>query len=412
MNKILTKNLAVENMHKLHVAKEQGAYSSLVKLRSLKPSDIIEDIDKSGLRGRGGAGFPTAKKWKFLSKNNPAYLIVNADESEPGTFKDRVLIEKDPHLLIEGILIAAYAIGVKTVYVYFRGEYYKAWKIFTDALNEVINAGLIKSYFGHLEIHTHRGAGAYICGEETALINSIEGKRGVPRIKPPFPAEKGLFGAPSIVNNVETLCNLPFILKEGGAAFAAIGTKDSTGTKLISACGHINRPGVYEVDMGTPVASFMAEALGGTINSNRLKAVLPGGPSVPVLKGTEALSSRFDYESMKRAGSQLGSGGFIVMDETASMPRVLNDIAGFFEHESCGQCAPCREGTAWIKKICARIVSGEGNEKDIGLLLSLTERLKTNTLCIFAKTLADSAEAFLNKFREEFEELIYGNGKL
>lgn len=405
MKKILTKNFDIPDSHILRVARANGAYSSLDKLFKTKPEDVTAEVKKSGLRGRGGAGFPTGTKWGFIPKNTdkPVYLVVNSDESEPGTFKDRAILERDPHLLIEGIIIASYAIGAKTVYVYFRGEYYRQWERFFEALGEAKEAGFVGK---SVDIYTHRGAGAYICGEETALLNSIEGYRGLPRIRPPFPAVAGLFGCPTIVNNVETLSSLPFIINEGAAAYAAIGTEKSKGTKLISVCGHVNKPGVYEIELGLPIAKFLAECAGGTLEERALKAVIPGGSSVPVMTAAEALGTSLSYEGCENAGTMLGSGGMIVMDESACMVRCLSDIAKFYHHESCGQCTPCREGCGWIKKICDRIEAGNGRDGDLDLLLSIADNMQGKTICVFADALAMPVKSFVTKFRNEFEEHI------
>lgn len=405
MKKILTKIFDVPESHTLKVARANGAYASLEKLFKMKPDEVAAEVKKSGLRGRGGAGFPTGTKWGFVPKgtDNPVYLVVNSDESEPGTFKDRAILEKDPHLLIEGIIIALYAIGSKTAYVYFRGEYYRQWERFFEALKEAKEAGLVG---GDVNIYTHRGAGAYICGEETALLSSIEGYRGLPRIRPPFPAVSGLFGCPTIINNVETLSSLPFIINEGGAAYAAIGTEKSKGTKLISVCGHVTRPGVYEIELGMPIARFLAECAGGTLEERALKAVIPGGSSVPVMTAAEALGAKFSYESLEAAGTMLGSGGMIVIDESACMVRCLADIAKFYHHESCGQCTPCREGCGWVKKICDRIEEGFGREGDLDLLISIADNMAGKTICVFADALAMPVKSFVMKFKSEFENHI------
>ena len=405
MIKVLTKNFEVPGSHTLKVARTNGAYSSLDKLFKMNPDEVTAEVKKSGLRGRGGAGFPTGTKWGFIPKNTgkPVYLVVNSDESEPGTFKDRAILEKDPHLLIEGIMIAAYAIGSKTAYVYFRGEYYRQWERFFTALKEAEEAGLIGR---DLKIYTHRGAGAYICGEETALLNSIEGYRGLPRIRPPFPAVSGLFGCPTIVNNVETLASLPFIINEGASAYAAIGTEKSKGTKLISVCGHVNKPGVYEIEFGMPIAKFLAEFAGGTLEERPLKAIIPGGSSVPVTTASEALGMCLSYEGCECAGTMLGSGGMIVIDESACAVRCLADIAKFYHHESCGQCTPCREGCGWTKKICDRIEAGNGRDGDLDLLLSIADNMQGKTICVFADALAMPVKSFVTKFRGEFEEHI------
>jgi len=405
MQRVITNNFEVKDMQRLTVAREHGAYASLKKLFAMEPQSVVDEVTRSGLRGRGGAGFPTGKKWGFIPQDNtkPVYLVINADESEPGTFKDRAILESDPHLVVEGIIVAAYAIGAKKVYVYFRGEYFRPWQKFFNALDEAKQAGFLKTSRFEIEVSTHRGAGAYICGEETALLNSLEGSRGLPRIRPPFPAIDGLFDCPTIVNNVETLAALPFIIREGADKYSAMGTKKSPGTKLISACGHINKPGVYEVEMGTPLASFLADSCGGTLNERGLKAIIPGGPSVPVLTAKEALGVKLDYESLEECGSMLGTGGFIVMDETVKMPEALLDIVRFFDHESCGQCTPCREGTGWIHKICSRIVNGDGRRGDVDLLLSVANNMPGRTICVFADAVATAVTSFVTKFHEEFD---------
>ncbi|MFH0799563.1 MAG: NADH-quinone oxidoreductase subunit NuoF [Pseudomonadota bacterium] len=405
MEHVITKHFDVPDMHRLAVAKQHGAYAALPKLSGMKPSEVVELVKASGLRGRGGAGFSTGMKWGFVPKNTdkPVYLVVNADESEPGTFKDRAIIERDPHLLIEGIIIAAYAIGAKTAYVYFRGEYARQWQRFAAAVGEAYKEGLLGK---GIDIITHRGAGAYICGEETALLTSIEGYRGWPRIRPPFPAVSGLFGCPTIVNNVETLSSLPFIIREGAEAYRKAGTEKSPGTKLISVCGHVERPGVYEIEMGMPLATFLAECAGGTLDGRKLKAVIPGGSSVPVLTAAEALGTKLDFESLASAGSMLGSGGMIVIAEGTCMVRVLADIAKFYAHESCGQCTPCREGCGWIKQIADRIECGKGREGDIEMMLSLADNMQGRTICVLADALAMPVKSFVTKFREEFEKHI------
>ena len=412
MEKIITKNFDVPQMHRLEVAKEHGAYSTLPRLFGMRPRQVVEEIKSSGLRGRGGAGFPTGDKWSFVPRDadGPVYLVVNADESEPGTFKDRTILECDPHLLIEGIIIAAYAIGANTVFAYFRGEYVKQWKRFLAAVDEAREAGLIGENIGgssfHCQVVPHRGAGAYICGEETALLNSIEGLRGSPRIRPPFPASEGLFGKPTVVNNVETLASLPFVVREGAKVYRGIGADASPGTKLISVCGHVERPGVYEIEMGMPLATFLADCAGGTLMGRRLKAVIPGGVSVPVLTSKEALGARLDFESLAARGSQLGCGGMIVMDDSACMVRVLADIARFFAHESCGRCSPCREGSGWVRNIVQNIENGRGKEGDPDLLLDITGGMSGRTICALADGLAAATSSFVTKFRNEFESHI------
>ncbi len=403
MEKVITRHFAVPRVREIKIARQHGVYLSLNKLARLKPRQVIDLVLASGLRGRGGAGFPVGNKWSIIAENTQkqAYLVINADESEPGTFKDRAILEKNPHLLIEGMIIAAYAIGAKTTYAYFRGEYARPMKIFSDAVDEARDAGLLKS-----EVVLHRGAGAYICGEEGALLNSIEGLRSVPRIRPPYPATAGLFGLPTAVSNVETLASLPFIVREGALAFREIGTEASSGTKLVSVCGHVEKPGVYEVEMGLPFSSFLSEEAGGMLGGKGLKAVIPGGVSVPVLTASEAHSCTIDFESFEEAGSALGTGGMIVMDDTTCMPCALHDIAKFFAHESCGQCTPCREGAGWIYRILSRIVSGMGRQEDLNVLTDSALAMEQLSLCPFANAISASVVSFVTKFKGEFEEHI------
>ncbi|MBI2092894.1 MAG: NADH-quinone oxidoreductase subunit NuoF [Deltaproteobacteria bacterium] len=412
MEQILTQNFKVLNACRLNAYLGREGYKSLHKLFSQQSSQIIEEVKKSGLRGRGGAGFPTGMKWGFIPKDpgSPVYLCVNADEGEPGTFKDRALLEKDPHRLIEGIIIAAYAIGAREAFVYIRGEFYRPYKILEAAVSEAYaNNFLGKNILGRgfdLDIYIHRGAGAYICGEETSLISSIEGKRGYPKIKPPFPAVKGLFGRPTIVNNVETLAALPFIISNGAAAYAAIGTEKSKGSKLISVSGHVARPGVYEIPLGLPLITFINEYAGGIRNGKRLKAVIPGGSSVPVLTSLEAKDVLLDYESLASKGTMLGSGGMIVMDESVDMVKALKVLVDFYHHESCGQCTPCREGSGWLKKIMDRIESGHGRDGDLDLLINVSDNMMGKTICVFADAMAMPVKSFVTKFRKEFEDKI------
>ncbi len=412
---ILTKNWKVKDQRKLDAAMKNGAYGSLKKLFAMKPEAVIEEVKAAGLRGRGGAGFSAGVKWGFVPKNQakPVYLICNFDESEPGTFKDRAIAEHDPHMLIEGMIIAAYAIGSHTAYNYIRGEFYRQWEILEEALQEAYAKGFLgKNILGSgfdLDIYQHRGAGAYICGEETALLSSLEGGRGYPRIKPPFPAVEGAFQSPTIVNNVETLSSLPFILQNGAAAFRKFGTEKSPGTKLISASGHINKPGVYEIEMGLPIRTFVEEHLGGVWKGHKLKGLIPGGSSFAVLTAEEAYKTNLDFESCAAAGTSLGSGGFYVMDETTCMVRMLSVTAHFYEHESCGQCTPCREGTGWVQKIVKRIEEGHGRMQDIELLRDVSQNMMNGrTICVFADALAIPVLSYITKFRHEFEEHIKG----
>ena len=378
----------------------------------MSPEKLIEEVKASGLRGRGGAGFPTGMKWGFVPKESPKpkYVICNADESEPGTFKDRLLIEKDPHAVIEGTILAAYAIQSHTAFIYIRGELVFGSKVLQGAIDEAAQAGYLgKNILGSgydLELILHRGAGAYICGEETGLLSSLEGGRGWPKVKPPFPATHGLFGCPTVVNNVETLATLPWIIDQGAARYAAIGTEKSKGTKLFSVSGHIRKPGVYEVEMGYPFKRFLEEDCGGVPDGRKLKGVIPGGSSMPVLRADELEPVRMDYESMQAAGSMLGSGGVIVMDDSTCMVQAAWNVARFYAHESCGQCTPCREGCHWMEKIFRRIESGEGEKGDLDLVLNISGNITGNTICPFGDAAAWPAAAFIKKYRAEFEAHI------
>jgi NADH-quinone oxidoreductase subunit F len=410
--KILTANIAHDDQKKLSAYELRGGFAGIRKALALKPIEVIEEVKKSGLRGRGGAGFPTGMKWGFVPRDTgkPIYLINNADESEPGTFKDRLLMERDPHLCIEGMMIAAYALGSEKAFIYIRGEYAYPYVCLLKALKECYSKGYLgKNIFGSsvsLDIVIHRGAGAYICGEETGLIESLEGKKGQPRIKPPFPAVSGLYNCPTVVNNVETLATLPWILVNGSDAYTKIGTEKSKGTKLFSASGHINKPGVYEVELGYPLKDFLENECGGVRKGHTLKCIIPGGSSVPVLKASEIDTVNLDYESLRDAGTMLGSGGFIVLDETVDMAEAAANLAHFYSHESCGQCTPCREGGHWIEKIFNRIVAGKGLPGDTDLVKNLTKQIAGHTICPFGDALSTPATSFIAKFPEEFEDKI------
>ena len=413
MEKLLLRNIGVPGSDTLATYQSRGGYASWRKVvERMKPEQLIDEVKASGLRGRGGAGFPTGMKWSFVPKDNPKpkYLVCNADESEPGTFKDRLLIEQDPHAVIEGTLIAAFAIQSHTAFIYIRGEMVFGTQQLERAVDEAYRAGLLgKNIFASgydLDLIVHRGAGAYICGEETALLSSLEGGRGWPKVKPPFPATHGLFGCPTVVNNVETLAVLPWILERGAAAYGAMGTEKSKGTKLFSVSGHIAKPGVYEVEMGYPFKKFLDEDCGGVPNGKKLKGVIPGGASMPVLKPDEIEKVNLDYESVAAAGSLLGSGGVIVMDETTCMVRAAWNIARFYAHESCGQCSPCREGCHWMEKIFQRVEHGEGEKSDLELILNISGNIMGNTICPFGDAAAMPAAAFIRKYRDEFEAHI------
>lgn len=419
--KLLLKNAHIEGIRNFDTYREHGGYQSVEKALKMTPDQIVEEVKTSGLRGRGGAGFPTGMKWSFLAKPEgvPRYLVVNADESEPGTFKDRYLMEHIPHLLIEGMIIASYALGSNTSYIYIRGEY--AWipDILEQAIDEAKKAGFLgKNILGSgfdLEIYVQRGAGAYICGEETALLESLEGKRGNPRLKPPFPAVKGLWQSPTVVNNVETIAAVVPIIDITGAEYAKIGVGRSTGTKLISACGNINKPGVYEIDMTITVEEFIYsdEYCGGIPNGKKLKACIPGGSSVPIVPAnlllkTAAGEPRYmNYESLSdggfATGTMMGSGGFIVLDEDQCVVKHTMTLAHFYNHESCGQCTPCREGTGWMYKILKKIESGQGEMKDIDLLWDIQRKIEGNTICPLGDAAAWPVAAAIRHFRDEFE---------
>ena len=393
---------------------ERGGYQALKKALGMTPDQIIDEVKASGLRGRGGAGFPTGLKWSFMPKNDgkPHYLVCNADESEPGTFKDREIMRWTPHALIEGCAVAAHAIAAEMIYIYIRGEFTEPWTIMAKAVDEAYAAGALgANALGsgkRIEVVLHRGAGAYICGEETALMNSIEGKRGNPRIKPPFPAQAGVFALPTTVNNVETLAAVPHILMRGAEWYKGLclSSPKSTGTKLFSVCGHVQKPGNYEITMGTPMMTLIDEMCGGMRPGRTLKAVIPGGSSVPIQNAAEAKDCLLDYEGVVAKGSMLGSAGMIVMDDSTDMVRVIMRLAKFYAHESCAQCTQCREGTAWTVKILERILAGEGEPKDLDLLLDLSENMTGKTICVLSDSCAAPVVSGIQKFRGEFEAYL------
>jgi NADH-quinone oxidoreductase subunit F len=419
--KLLLENAHIEGIRFYDAYRQNGGYAAVEKAFKMSSTEIVEEVKKSGLRGRGGAGFPTGMKWSFLAKPEgvPRYLVCNADESEPGTFKDRYLMEFLPHLLIEGLIISSFALGSNRTYIYIRGEY--AWIV--DILEQAIAEANAKGWLGQnilgsgfdCQIYVQRGAGAYICGEETALIESLEGKRGNPRIKPPFPAVKGLYDCPTVVNNVETLAAVVPILNMGGEEYAKIGVGKSTGTKLISACGNINKPGVYEIDMTISVEEFIYsdEYCGGIPNAKRLKACIPGGSSVPIipanllLKTAKGETRYMNYESLAdggfATGSMMGSGGFIVLDEDQCVVKHTLTLARFYHHESCGQCSPCREGTGWMKRVLYNLEYGKGRLSDIDLLWDIQRKIEGNTICPLGDAAAWPVAAAIRHFRDEFE---------
>jgi len=405
--KILTRNMHVPNLTSIDVYESVGGYQGLRKALSLQPGEITETVKKSGLRGRGGAGFPTGVKWGFVPKNTgkPIYLCVNGDESEPGTFKDRVIIEKDPHQLLEGTIIAAYALGSHQAFIYIRGEFFYGAQVLQKAIDEAYAKGYLgKNIAGSgydLELVLHRGAGAYICGEETALLESLEGKRGHPRLKPPFPAVVGLYKCPTVINNVETLANVPHIINNGADWFAAIGVERNTGTRLYGVSGHVNKPGVYEFPMTVTLRELIYDHCGGMRGGKKLKAVIPGGSSVPILTADQ-VDVRMDFDSVAKAGSLLGSAGVVVMDETTCMVRAVRRITRFYAEESCGQCTQCREGTEWLYQILDRIENGNGRPGELEILLDICIQMKGRTICALSDAAAMPVESYIQKFYDEF----------
>ncbi len=429
--KLLLEKVNIPGIETYEVYRREGGYKSVEKaLKEMTPEAMVEEVKKSGLRGRGGAGFPTGMKWSFLAKPEgvPRHLVCNADESEPGTFKDRYLMEKLPHLLIEGMIVSSIALGANTSYIYIRGEYAYVYKIMEKAIREAYAAGWLgKNIQGlgyDLDVHMQIGAGAYICGEETALLESLEGKRGNPRIKPPFPAVAGLWGRPTVVNNVETIMAVVPIINLGGDAYAAIGVGKSTGTKLISASGHLNKPGVYEIELGLPVEEFIYsdEYCGGIRNGRKLKAVVAGGSSVPILPAhlithtTNGEKRLMSYESLAdggfESGTMLGSGGFIAMDEDTSIVKNLYTFTRFYHHESCGQCSPCREGTGWMEKILNKILQGKGTLEDVDLLWDLQKNIEGKTICPLGDAAAWPVASAIRHFRADFEEYVRNPGQI
>jgi NADH-quinone oxidoreductase subunit F len=412
MNDIVFKDIDEPNLRTLAVYEARGGYAAARKaLKEMKPDEVIEVVKQSGLRGRGGAGFPTGMKWSFVPKisSEPKYVVVNADESEPGTFKDRELMEKNPHQMLEGILLAAYAIGSHKSFIYIRGEFAYIVPILEKAIEEATAKGYLgRRIFGtdfDLELVVHRGAGAYICGEETALLDSLEGFRGQPRLKPPFPAVKGLYGGPTVVNNVETLSFVPFIVGRGAAEFKKFGTEKSPGTKIFSVSGPVNKPGNFELALGTPLRKVLDDVCGGMKSGHELRAVIPGGSSVPVWD-VGKLDVPLDFESVAAAGSLLGSGGIIFMSHRTCMVEATLNITRFYRHESCGKCTPCREGTYWMEKILARIEHGLGLPGDLDLLIDLCHNIEGRSFCALGDAAAMPVRSSIQTFREEYEAHI------
>lgn len=405
----------IPNLDNLDVYIENGGFEGAKKAFRMSREDVIEEVKKSGLRGRGGAGFFTGLKWSFMprTKTKPHYLAVNGDESEPGSFKDRQIFEKNPHQLIEGIIIAAYAIQAETVYIYIRGEYYN-W---IQMLQKAIDANYERGHLGekmretfntdfYCNVYIHRGAGAYICGEESALMNSIEGRRGYPRVKPPFPAQNGLWGNPTTINNVETITNVPKIIANGGEWFASIGAPKHPGTLLFGVSGHVNKPGVYELPTGTLLTDIIYNYAGGVPGNKKIKCVIPGGSSMPPLRGDSIEGVKMDADSLREAGSMIGTGGIMVMDEDTNLLDVLLRISHFYHHESCGQCTPCREGTGWMEKILRRIKNGQGTSRDLDLLVDVAKNIEGRTVCALGDAAAWPVKFMIERFRDEFEKYV------
>ena len=413
MEKILLPD--IKDLHLIDVYTSNGGYNAAKKAFTQTPDEIIDQVKKSGLRGRGGAAFLAGLKWSFMPKttDKPKYLCINGDESEPGSFKDRQIFEFNPHQMIEGAIICCYAIGAKTAYVYIRGEYHKWIKLLQKAIDDSYAHGFLgekmKETFGtnfHCDIYIHKGAGAYICGEESSLMNSLEGKRGYPRVKPPFPAQNGLWGCPTTINNVETLANVPKIIENGWEWFSKIGHPKHPGTLLFGVSGHVNKPGVYELPTGTLLTDIIYNYAGGVPNDKKILCVIPGGTSMPPLRGDKLEGVKMDAESLKEVGSAIGTGGIIVMDEDTDLVKVLARIAHFYHHESCGQCTPCREGTGWLEKILKRIIAGNGSTSDLDLLITVANQIEGNTICALGEAAAWPVKFMVDRFRDYFEKRV------
>ncbi|QDK44322.1 NADH-quinone oxidoreductase subunit F [Bdellovibrio sp. ZAP7] len=406
--KVLTEFYHLPEYQTLAGYKAKGGYETLPKALKMQPQAIIDEVKASGLRGRGGAGFPTGMKWGFLPKNGePRYLLCNADEGEPGTFKDRMMMERAPHQLIEGMIISAFAVGSHKGYIYVRGEYVFPIECLNKAIKEAYDAGLLgKNILGSgfdFDLDVYRGAGAYICGEETGMISSLEGLKGQPKLKPPFPAVQGYLRKPTIVNNVETLAAVTYIVKDGAQTYRKHGTEKSAGTKLFSVSGNVAKPGNYEVPLGYPLLDLINKECGGMKPGRKLKAIIPGGSSAPVLTAEECAKANLDYESLAGLGTMLGSGAVIVMDDSQCMVDMLGVLTHFYAHESCGQCTPCREGTGWLNKILHSILEGRGRLQDIDLLVKVADNMKGKTICALSDAAALPVLSFVTKFRDEFE---------
>ncbi len=405
----------IKDLHKIDVYLQHDGYNAAKKAYKMQPDDIIDQVKKSGLRGRGGAAFLTGLKWSFMPKNDdkPKYLCINGDESEPGSFKDRQIFEFNPHQLIEGILINCYAIGARVAYIYIRGEYHKWIKLMQKALDEAYANGYVgenmKKTFEtdfSCNIYIHKGAGAYICGEESSLMNSLEGKRGYPRVKPPFPAQNGLWGNPTTINNVETLTNVPPIINRGWEWYSKIGEPKHPGPILYGLSGHVNKPGIYELPSGTLLTELIYNYGGGVPGDKKILCIIPGGSSMPPLRGDQIEGVKMDAESLKQYGTAIGTAGIMVMDEDTDLVKVLARIAKFYHHESCGQCTPCREGTGWMLKILNRILEGKGSISDVDLLISVANNIEGNTICALGEAAAWPVKFMVDRFRDYFEKRV------
>jgi NADH-quinone oxidoreductase subunit F len=409
--KLVSKNWGKKDSHTLAVYKANGGYTAVQKAFKMTQQQIIDEVTKSNLRGRGGAGFPTGMKWTFVSKEKatPKYLVINGDEGEPGTFKDRYIFSEDPHMFIEGCIIGAYTLGCPIVYVYIRGEFKFQMARLQAAIDEAYANGILgKNIFGtgmDLDMVIHPGAGAYICGEETALLESLEGKKGWPRLKPPFPANSGLFGKPTAVNNVETLAAIPGIIEMGGEAYAQLGPAKNGGTRLVAVSGHVNKPGTYEVPMNITLKTIIYDICGGIPNGHKLKAVVPGGSSAAILTAAE-IDNMIDFDTMRNLKTMAGSGGVIVMDETVNMALALHNVMRFYSHESCGQCTPCREGTGWMYRLLTKIVSGQGEERDVDLVYNIAKQGEMRTICALFDGSAMPVRSYIDKFRDDFLQIV------
>ncbi len=402
----------IKNYHELDVYEQHGGYGALKKALGMKPEEVTDEVKKSNLRGRGGACFPTGLKWTFMPKQTTKakYLCVNGDESEPGTFKDRQIFEQNPHMLIEGTVIACYAMGITTAYIYIRGEYGKWVKM----LQKALDGAYAKGYVGQnilgtgfsTNVYLHKGAGAYICGEESALMNSLEGQRGYPRVKPPFPAQNGVWGCPTTINNVETIANVPLILNKGWEWYSKIGVPKHPGPILVGISGHVNNPGVFEVPTGELLTDLIYRHAGGIPGDKKIKALIPGGSSTMILRGESLEGVRMDADSLKAAGSSVGTAGMIVMDEDTDLIRVITRISKFYYHESCGQCTPCREGTGWLWKILKRFETGNAKSSDIDLLMDIANNIEGNTICALGDAAAWPVQSMIRRFRDEFEKRV------